>query len=298
MKLRSRPNFGHADYSDNEDITGQDVNNNNNNSRTHRIRDSMNMKIKKTNKKTDIFVTYFSTAIALSSLFYLLYTTSLFVYFLSSNSNGILNLKIQKLDVPLSHVLIQDIVLLMMFILQHTVMAAEWFKNVVSYVIPRHIYRCFYNLATGLAIQVLTSSWLNVVPYSNLFLWDYSNCISCQIICQSLHVVAWIHTISALYMLDFSEFMGLKQVYYEANQLGCPLHAKTSDAQRFLGNFRHATVSGLLIIFWLVPCMTIDRLILASAFTVYIFSTNADNEDYVYVQSMFYKKKESLYSKK
>ena len=56
----------------------------------------------------------------------------------------------------------------------------------------------------------------------------------------------------------------LLQVQFYLNDMGCPLSVKTTGAQDFFNNMRHPVAFGALVVLWIVPCMSVDRLLLAS----------------------------------
>lgn len=273
-------------YSDDSEVE-PDNNNNNNNRHSPKTTHYQNV-------KSDVSLkTYFAMAFAIACTIYLLYTMTSFVYFLSGDSDGILNRRNLKQDISSLHIILLDFGLLLIFIIQHRIMATQWYKNLMQQVFPFYLERCVYNLATAMAIKLLTSSWL-CLSYSSFVLWDYRACEIFKTVCRIFQILSWIQTFGVVYLFDISDFIGLKQVFYRVNSLGCPMHRKSYELQRLFQHFRHPTVVGLLIIFWLVPCMTMDRLLLATVLTWFLFSTNLDNKDYIYSHSMYEKKVAAL----
>lgn len=277
-------------YSDNEEFSGSFEKNNN-------IAWKKNGHAKcETPKNTQKgFVnTVLTTGIAITSVLYSLYTTTLLVWFLSGNANGVLKQKYSWSDLSFLEAIIQNVCLILLFITQHRVMSKHDFKRFLSTLLPEHFQRSIYILSTGFVIQCLTSCWINAVDNSAVILWDSSDSNTVCLLCQWLHFFSWMYTFFIVLTMDFSEFVGLKQIYFHANGFGCPMSAKKSAARRFFTHFRHPTCIGLVIIFWIVPCMTLDRLILSSAFTMYLFSTDFDHDDAQYVQEMYKKKRRAL----
>lgn len=240
--------------------------------------------------------TVLMTGFAFSAVLYGLFTTSLLITFLSGNVNGILKQKLDWHDLSLYEAMAQDVCLLLMFVTQHKVMAKKDFKRLMLYVIPEHLQRSVYIISTGIVVQFLTSYWINAVDNGTLVLWDLGSSGTFCLLSQLLHLCSWIYTFFIILTMDLPEFIGLKQVYYHANNFGCPMSAKKPEAQRFFAHFRHPTSIGLLVVFWVVPCMTLDRLLLSAALTMYLFSTDFDREDAQYVQDMYKKKLKALHA--
>ncbi|XP_017875090.1 nurim homolog isoform X3 [Ceratina calcarata] len=84
-------------------------------------------------------------------------------------------------------------------------------------------------------------------------------------------------------MMDLSELAGLKQVYYKFSSRPCPIVMKSRGLLRYYMHMRHPSLTGFLIIFWIHPYMTLDRLLLASILTIYMgLMWTIDKEDYDY----------------
>jgi len=60
-------------------------------------------------------------------------------------------------------------------------------------------------------VQILMWYW----SISNLpLVWNYSHNSVIITVCQILHIIGWLSIFSTIYILDFHEFIGLKQVDY------------------------------------------------------------------------------------
>lgn len=62
------------------------------------------------------------------------------------------------------------------------------------------------------------SFWVNTLHERSLLIWDLSSSQAFILVCQVLQLLGWIHTFSVTYMIDFAEFIGLKQVLSSRNQ--------------------------------------------------------------------------------
>lgn len=83
--------------------------------------------------------------------------------------------------------------------------------------------------------------------------------------------------------MDFAELIGSKKVYYMLFGLGDPMHQKSEELQRLFAHMRHPCFTGLNLILWLHPIMSLDRLLLALGLTIaMLVCFNVDNGDYLY----------------
>uniref|UniRef100_A0A8D0B7A9 Nurim n=1 Tax=Salvator merianae TaxID=96440 RepID=A0A8D0B7A9_SALMN len=81
------------------------------------------------------------------------------------------------------------------------------------------------------------------------------------------------------------------QVYYHCLGMGDPLAVKSSRAVRLYSHLRHPVYTEFLLILWVVPCLSLDRLLLALLFTAYLtFAHRLDQQDYVYLRAQLDKK--------
>ncbi|PIO29316.1 hypothetical protein AB205_0083520 [Aquarana catesbeiana] len=81
------------------------------------------------------------------------------------------------------------------------------------------------------------------------------------------------------------------QVYYHCFGMGDPLSHKSPRAARLYAHLRHPVFLELLVILWVVPSLPPDRLLLASALTLYVSCVHRlDVQDYSYLRSQLEKK--------
>lgn len=73
--------------------------------------------------------------------------------------------------------------------------------------------------------------------------------------------------------------------------MGDPLSHKSPHAARLYAHLRHPVFLELLVILWVVPALPPDRLLLASALTLYVSCVHRlDAQDYRYLRSQLEKK--------
>lgn len=180
--------------------------------------------------------------------------------------------------------LLWDACLVALFILQHSVLAWAPVKRVCERTLGA-LNRTVYCCSTALALQVLMRCWQ---PVSGApCLWSVSTApwsIWLPLICFSLHFLCWALICSVLMVFDCPELMGLKQVYYTCAGLGDPLSDTPARARRLLSHLRHPVCLELMLVLWLVPALSLDRLVLAGALSSYLLLGHSlDRQDLDYL---------------
>lgn len=183
--------------------------------------------------------------------------------------------------------------LLSIFILQHSLLALPEVKNWLSNSKLRVIQRCLYVISSAAALQVLLRFW-HKIP--GVTLWTVNSDTKLYWwIFITIHILAWLFIYVGSICMDVNELFGIKQIYYSIQQLPDPNIYKSSDLKRLYAHMRHPSFIGFLIIFWVVPCMTLDRALLASVWSCYMYlAWNTDNNDYNYQQMQHMKKYQEL----
>ncbi|XP_044278425.1 nurim [Varanus komodoensis] len=194
-------------------------------------------------------------------------------------------------DPKILHPLTVDVGLIVFFILQHSLMATDRVKRWTSSCFGV-LQRSFYVFCTALALQLLMRYWEPV--RDGPMLWKVSTepwITWVPLICFILHFIAWLVIFSIILIFDYAELMGVKQVYYHCLGMGDPLAVKSSRAVRLYSHLRHPVYLEFLLILWAVPCLSLDRLLLALLFTAYITCTHSlDQQDYLYLRAQLDKK--------
>ena len=157
-----------------------------------------------------------------------------------------------------------NVLLVVAFAVQHTIMARAWFKAAVKKVIPQPIERSTYVLAAGVAMGALVYYWQTIPGVT----W----------IVQAPQAVAAIHGLYVLgigYVLGNSfitnhfELFGLRQAWlYCMGREYKPVEFKQAWMYKYS---RHPMMLGLIVAFWATPEMSTTRFLLAALLTVYIF---------------------------
>jgi methanethiol S-methyltransferase len=157
-----------------------------------------------------------------------------------------------------------DLGLLLLFALQHSVMARPGFKRVLTRVVPVAIERSTYMLATNLVLLFLFWQWR---PLGGT-LWNVQSEMG-MVLLYGGYAFGWALLLFATFVINHFDLFGLRQVWRHLTgkpQAGLPF--RTPFLYRIV---RHPLYIGWLCIFWSTPVMTASHLFFALAMTAYIF---------------------------
>jgi len=164
---------------------------------------------------------------------------------------------------PLPEALAVDIGLLLLFGLQHSVMARPTFKALWTRVVPKSVERSTYVLASNLALALLYWQWRAPAGV----VWNVDDPIGRGAL-WALFAAGWILVLVATMLIDHFDLFGLRQVWF--NLKGRPYESggfKTPGPYKLV---RHPLYVGWLMAFWATPTMTVSHLIFSLGTTVYI----------------------------
>ncbi|XP_047240116.1 nurim [Girardinichthys multiradiatus] len=180
--------------------------------------------------------------------------------------------------------LVVDLSLLALFTAQHSLLA--WFpvKQALQSMLGA-LNRTAYCFTTALVLQILMRYWQPVTGAPCL--WSVRHTpwsIWFPLLCFALHFLCWAIICSILVIFDYPELLGIKQVYYECLGLGDPLSEKPPPARRLLSHLRHPVCLELAVILWLLPALSLDRLLLAGTLSAYMaLAHSLDKQDLAYL---------------
>ncbi len=157
-----------------------------------------------------------------------------------------------------------DALLLVVFALQHSVMARPSFKARWTRLIPAAAERSTYVLATGLVLAPMLALW---APMPNV-VWSIDAPILRWCV-LGLAVAGWAYLFAASFAINHFELFGLQQVYQTLR--GRPL-TEAPFRERWMYRFdRHPIMTGVLIGVWVTPTMTLGHLLFAAGSTLYVW---------------------------
>jgi methanethiol S-methyltransferase len=164
---------------------------------------------------------------------------------------------------PVWTALLIDACLLLVFAVQHSVMARAGFKQRLARFLPAATERSTYVLAASLALGLLFWQW-QPLPASA---WHVSAQPWAALI-WVVYAAGWLLVVATTFMIDHLDFLGLRQAYAHTRQRP---YQPPSFTERWLYAWvRHPMMLGLIIAFWATPAMTAGHLLFAAAGSAYI----------------------------
>jgi protein-S-isoprenylcysteine O-methyltransferase Ste14 len=156
-----------------------------------------------------------------------------------------------------------DILLLLLFALQHNVMARPWFKDWWAKYVPRPIERSTYVAAASLILLLLYWQWQPLPEH----VWRVSNAYGRGLL-WTTYFAGWACVFFSSFVIDHFELFGLRQVWF---YLWGWEYASASFSERSLYRLvRHPLMLGFIIAFWSAPTMSQGRLLFAVVTTAWI----------------------------
>jgi protein-S-isoprenylcysteine O-methyltransferase Ste14 len=172
-----------------------------------------------------------------------------------------------RLDGPLTGSLIGavtvDLLLLLVFAVQHSVMARPWFKERWTQIVPWAIERSVYVLCASLALLLLFWQWR---PLGGE-IWTVENSVGRGVL-WTLFGLGWLTVLCVTFLISHFDLFGLRQVWLPLRgKAYTPVEFRTPLPYRLI---RHPLYFGFLLAFWMTPLMTAAHLLFALGTTAYI----------------------------
>jgi len=165
---------------------------------------------------------------------------------------------------PLGFSILVNAVLLMVFVVQHTIMARPAFKREWTKIVPQPIERGTFVLAASLALMLIFWQWR---PIPTL-VWDIQQPIA-RTILWTLYLSGYGLVLFSSFLIDHFDLFGLRQVYFHFT--GREYHHPPFIERSIYRRIRHPLMAGFLIAFWCTPTMSQGHLLFAVLSTGYIF---------------------------
>ncbi len=160
--------------------------------------------------------------------------------------------------------LLTDVTLLLLFAVQHSVMARPGFKRLWTRVVPSDIERSTFVLFASLALALLCWKW-RPLPQTA---WSIADPVATRV----LFVVSWSGwglVLLSTFLISHFHLFGLTQGF--ARLLGNKLPEPEFLTPFLYRWLRHPIYAGFIIAFWSAPHMSLGHLLFAVATTGYIF---------------------------
>ena len=157
-----------------------------------------------------------------------------------------------------------DAGLLLLFAVQHTVMARPWFKRRWTRLVPVPAERATFVVAASLALALMFWLWRPVRGT----VWHLSGAAGAVL--GAVYLAGWAVALSATFMVSHADLFGLRQAYLHWRGIA---YRPPAFTERGLFRWiRHPLMAGFVIVFWVAPVMTLGHVLLAALATGYILA--------------------------
>ncbi|XP_076471283.1 nurim homolog [Babylonia areolata] len=165
--------------------------------------------------------------------------------------------------------ILKDLMLVALFVLQHSLMACEWWKKLL---LRFNIYvseRLLYVMASCFVLSMMINRWVST---PDVLLWgiDTDERPLLWLFFFLLHAAGWAIIFLEIRMMDPLELIGIKQIYNYHTGKSAPTSYMAKGLRLFYQHLRHGGTVCLWLMLWVHPVMTLDRLLLALVFTFYL----------------------------
>ena len=157
---------------------------------------------------------------------------------------------------------LNDVTLITVFGVQHSIMARPAFKRWWTRFVPPHVERStFVLIATGLVILIVVG-WEPIEGD----LWNFTGVG--KIMISAVSLLGWMAVPAISFLTDHFHLFGLRQVaqYALGRTPTRPVFRETSIYRKV----RHPMMLAFLVGFWATPHMTMGHLLFATVMTAYI----------------------------
>ena len=148
--------------------------------------------------------------------------------------------------------------------LQHTVMARPAFKRVWTKVVPAPIERSTYLVFVAMATVLLVLCWAPMPAV----LWDSSGTVLFPLLI-GVYFLGWCIVLFSTFLINHFHLFGLQQAFSFMRRIQSK--QETFQTPLLYKLVRHPMMSGVLIALWAVPVLTVGRLLFNVLMTVYVF---------------------------
>ena len=164
---------------------------------------------------------------------------------------------------PTLTAVLNNLGLLAIFSVQHSLMARPFFKRWLTNWIPEAAERSVYVLSSSLALFLLFWAWQ---PLGGL-IWEVHSETG-QLISYVIFAAGWLTVLGSTFAINHFDLFGLRQIWLYSRGINyTPLAFKIPLPYKFV---RHPLYVGWLLAFWATPTMTVSHLLFSVATTLYI----------------------------
>jgi protein-S-isoprenylcysteine O-methyltransferase Ste14 len=172
---------------------------------------------------------------------------------------------------PLAWAAAIDVALILVFGLQHSLMARPAFKARWTRLVPEPIERSTYVLASCLALIALMWLWRPL----DMVIWNVINPVGWWLM-MALFAAGWLLVPLISLAIDHFDLFGVRQVWlHVTGRPYTPLAFRTPLPYNLV---RHPLYIGWAIAFWATPTMTLGHFLLAGLLSAYMLAASRVEE--------------------
>ena len=154
--------------------------------------------------------------------------------------------------------------LILLFGLQHSIMARQSFKKWLTKFIPEHLERSTFVLITGLLLSFILWQW---EPLGGV-IWTVPRNSVLYFILYGLFFTGWTILFVSTFLINHFDLFGLRQAYLK--MMGRP-YTQLDFKVVYLYKFtRHPLYLGIILGIWCTPHMTVTHLVFAILLSIYV----------------------------
>jgi protein-S-isoprenylcysteine O-methyltransferase Ste14 len=168
-----------------------------------------------------------------------------------------------------------NVLLVLLFAVQHTIMARPRFKVWWTKYVPKPIERSTFVVIASAILALLMWQWRPLPAV----IWHVQS-RGAAFALQGVSLFGWLLALYSTFLINHFDLFGLRQAWLH-------LRSKPYTHPRFVErsaykHVRHPLMVGFLIGFWATPHMTVGHLLLAGLITAYVlFGTRVEERDLV-----------------
>jgi protein-S-isoprenylcysteine O-methyltransferase Ste14 len=164
---------------------------------------------------------------------------------------------------PTTKAMAIDLLLILSFGLQHSVMARPAFKRIWTRIVPQPIERSTYVLASCIVTGLLLGLWQPIKP----IVWDVASS-GARSLLWAMFAAGWLMVPAVSLMINHFDLFGTRQVWlYLKGRDYTSLPFRVPMLYKYV---RHPLYLGWALAFWATPTMTLGHLLFAGVLTLYM----------------------------
>ncbi|KAF3978380.1 MAG: hypothetical protein HFP77_02225 [Methylococcales symbiont of Iophon sp. n. MRB-2018] len=187
-----------------------------------------------------------------------------FVYFIGFVGDIFLPITVStEMEIYSDNALMINIGLILMWGIQHSIMARGWFKDMIVSVVPHHVERSTYVLVSDITLAIFMYYWQ---PMEGI-VWQVEDSMAVTVL-WSLFAFGWVLLFAATFLTNHFDLFGLRQTWlYFVKKTYTDVTFAEKLVYRWI---RHPMMLGFMIAFWALPTMTVGHLVFSIGMSVYV----------------------------